>query len=223
MKKNKTTSIHLKTIKKSLSPKEKARYDKLIDAAAEVFLEYGFEKAKMSEIVKRAGGSLVTIYKIFGNKETIFTEVLSKKTEKVFSGIVEYSTVSYSENFEDFLYDIGKKIIALTTNDIIYTFHRLIVSEGYKNDAKVGKLFFENAIKRTASIVAEYFEGERERGNIDIEDPVLAAYQFLHLLKEPFFFAKVLGVNTNNNPIFDVEKSLRQTVKIFSRAMLVKK
>ncbi|MDR0579455.1 MAG: TetR/AcrR family transcriptional regulator [Campylobacteraceae bacterium] len=210
-----------KVTKQSLSSREKARYDKLINAAAEVFLEYGFEKAKMSEIVKRAGGSFATVYKIFDNKEAIFVEVLSQKTKKIFSNID--LAISYSENFEDFLYNIGKKIISVTTNNNTCCFHRLIISEGYKNDAKVGKLFFENAIKPTASIVAEYFERERERGNIDVEDPVLAAYQFLHLLKEPFFFAKILGVNINNNPIFDVEKSLRQTVKIFSKGILVQK
>jgi TetR/AcrR family transcriptional repressor of cmeABC operon len=222
MQKNKSTLTEAKITKESLSPKEKARYDKLIDAAAEVFLQYGFEKAKMNEIIKRAGGSFVTIYKIFGSKEAIFTEVLSKKTEEVFKNI-ERSAISYGENFEDFLYGIGKQIITLTTSDEICTFHRLILFEAHKNNAKVGKLFFENAIKRTASMVEKYFIRERERGNIEIEDPALAAYQFLHMLKEPFFFAKILGVDTDNNPLFDAERSLRQTIKIFSRAMLVKK
>jgi TetR/AcrR family transcriptional repressor of cmeABC operon len=222
MKKNKNAPIIRKTTKKSLSLKEKARYDKLIDAAAEVFLQYGFEKAKMNEIVKRAGGSFVTIYKIFGSKEAIFTEVLSKKTEEVFKNI-ECSTASYGENFEDFLYGIGKKIITLTSSNEICTFHRLILLEAHKNDAKVGKLFFQNAIKRTAAIIEKYFIRERERGNIEIEDPALAAYQFLHVLKEPFFFAKILGIDTDSNPLFDTEKSLRQTIKIFSKAMLVKK
>ncbi|MDR1007259.1 MAG: TetR/AcrR family transcriptional regulator [Campylobacteraceae bacterium] len=221
MRKSKTMPTCIKTAKESLSPKEKARYDKLIDAASKVFLQYGFEKAKMCKIIKQAGGSFVTMYKIFGNKEALFVEVLSQKTEEIFSSI-EHSAISYSENFEDFLYDIGKKIIALSTTDDSIAFHRLIIYEGHKNNAKVGKLFFENAIKRTVSIVAKYFERERERGNISIEDPTLAAYQFLHLLKEPFFLAEILGVDTNN-PVFDVEKSLRQTVKIFSKGMAVKK
>ncbi|MDR2342722.1 MAG: TetR/AcrR family transcriptional regulator [Campylobacteraceae bacterium] len=211
-----------KIIEKQLSPKEKARYDKLISAAAEVFLKYGFEKAKMSEIVKRSGGSFATVYKIFDNKEAIFIEVLSQRTKEIFADI-EHSAISYSDNFEDFLYNIGKKIISLTTNDAVYIFHRLIISEGYKNDAKVGKLFFENAIKRTAAIIEKYFIRERERGNIEIEDPALAAYQFLHVLREPFFFAKILGIDTNNNDIFDIEKSLRQTIKIFSKGILVQK
>ncbi|MDR3177687.1 MAG: TetR/AcrR family transcriptional regulator [Campylobacteraceae bacterium] len=218
MKNNKIKTVHVE----SLSPKERVRYDKLIDAAAKVFLEHGFEKATMCDIIRRAGGSFVTMYKIFGSKEAIFTEVLSKKTEEVFKNI-ERSIVSYGENFEDFLYGIGKEIITLTTNDEICTFHRLILSEAHKNGARVGKLFFENAIKRTASIIERYFIREKERGNIEIEDPALAAYQFLHMLKEPFFFAKILGIDTDNNPLFDVEKSLRQTIKIFSRAMLVKK
>ncbi|MDR0407533.1 MAG: TetR/AcrR family transcriptional regulator [Campylobacteraceae bacterium] len=211
-----------KIAKESLSPKEKVRYDKLIDAASKVFLQYGFEKAKMCEIIKQAGGSFVTMYKLFGNKEAIFIEVLSQKSKEFFSSI-ESSAISYSENFEDFLYDIGKKIIELSANESTYAFHRLIISEGHKNNAKVGKIFFDNTIKRIASIMAEYFIKEQKKGNINIEDPTLAAYQFLLLLKEPFFFAKILGVDTDNDPVFDIEKSLRQTVKIFFKGMVVKK
>ena len=35
-------------------------------AAREVFLEFGYENANMAEIVRRAGGSLSTLYAQFG-------------------------------------------------------------------------------------------------------------------------------------------------------------
>ena len=54
-----------------------------LDAAQEVFLEQGFEAANMSEIVRRAGGSLATLYAQFGDKEGIFLAMLETRMKEV--------------------------------------------------------------------------------------------------------------------------------------------
>lgn len=47
-------------------------------AASEVFVEAGFEKAKMAVIAERAGVSVGSVYNYFGNKEAIFEEILQE-------------------------------------------------------------------------------------------------------------------------------------------------
>lgn len=42
-----------------------ARREAIIDAAASVFLEMGYERASMNEVTKRMGGSKATIYSYF--------------------------------------------------------------------------------------------------------------------------------------------------------------
>jgi TetR/AcrR family transcriptional repressor of cmeABC operon len=203
----------------AMSSRAQARYDKLIKAASEVFLERGFEEASMSEIVKRAGGSLSTIYEMFGSKEQLFRETLSIGTERFFADIIK--GMSFDEGFEEFLYAIGSRVLGAMHDEKIFVFHRLIVHEGFKNNAKLGKIFFECSQMRVANFIAKYFDKQKECGIIDVEDTTLAAHQFVQAVKEPLFFAKLLGLDTNS-ALFDADKSLRQTIKLFGNGMLKK-
>lgn len=51
---------------------DKARHDRIISAAEEVFFVRGFAAATMEEIAKSAGMSKRTLYKHFDNKEALF-------------------------------------------------------------------------------------------------------------------------------------------------------
>jgi AcrR family transcriptional regulator len=50
-----------------------------LKAARDVFLEYGYEAANMAEIVKRAGGSLSTLYAQFGGKKGLFEAMIDAR------------------------------------------------------------------------------------------------------------------------------------------------
>ena len=78
-----TTTDHLEnvfsdTLRSPLRPRPQVdlcrrgeiRAEKFLDAATEVFAEKGYQHARLSEIVARAGGSLATLYRIFGDKGT---------------------------------------------------------------------------------------------------------------------------------------------------------
>lgn len=55
-----------------------ARREAIIDAAASVFLEMGYERASMNEVTKRMGGSKATIYSYFPSKEELFIAVVNR-------------------------------------------------------------------------------------------------------------------------------------------------
>ena len=44
----------------------------ILDVAAEVFREAGFERASMSEICTRVGGAKATLYNHFASKDELF-------------------------------------------------------------------------------------------------------------------------------------------------------
>ena len=54
-----------------------------LKAARDVFLEYGYEAANMAEIVKRAGGSLSTLYAQFGGKKGLFEAMIDARVNEL--------------------------------------------------------------------------------------------------------------------------------------------
>lgn len=52
------------------------RRHSIVEAARTLFVEQGFERTTLGNIVDRAGGSLATIYKLFGNKEGLLDAVV---------------------------------------------------------------------------------------------------------------------------------------------------
>ena len=57
------------------------RAENFLDAATEVFAEKGYQHARLSEIVARAGGSLATLYRIFGDKEGLASAILERRLD----------------------------------------------------------------------------------------------------------------------------------------------
>mgnify|MGYP000547403108 CR=1 FL=1 len=56
--------------------------EKLLLCAVNEFAEYGYEGARVDNIVKAAGCSKQTVYHHFGNKENLFIEVLEYNLER---------------------------------------------------------------------------------------------------------------------------------------------
>ena len=65
--------------------KSEARRQAILDVAAEVFREHGFEHASMSEMTARLGGSKSTLYSYFASKEELFLEVMHVNRHPIFS------------------------------------------------------------------------------------------------------------------------------------------
>jgi len=204
---------------KPLSCKAESRCTKFLDVAYRLFLENGYEKVSMNDIVKHAGGSLATLYKHFGNKEQLFIYVLEQKTEELF-GDWGRQSVCYKGRLEAFLMMIGKSYLDLVADDDAILFNRLIVSLGYLDETKLTKETILNLMMQPIKIISEYLENEKESGRINVDDTTLCAHQFLNALEEPFMFPRVLGVETDISEATRL-KALTQLVKIFCRGLSV--
>ncbi|MBQ6109244.1 MAG: TetR/AcrR family transcriptional regulator [Thermoguttaceae bacterium] len=79
----------LEELEKPKTARGKARYEEILSAAHKLFLEKGFERTSINEIVKEAGGSMATAYRWFQNKETLFIVVFLRSTELVSGKIRE--------------------------------------------------------------------------------------------------------------------------------------
>jgi len=204
---------------KLLSGKAYERCTKILDVAFRLFLENGYEKVSMSDIVKHSGGSLATLYKHFGSKEQLFIYILEQKSEEVF-GEWGRRSLCYEGRLEAFLMETGKIFLDLvTTQDAIF-FHRLIISIGYIDDTKLNKVLIQNLMSIPVKIVSDYLDNEKLKGNIEVEDTKLVADQFLNAVKGPFLFQRIVGIDIDISEEIR-SKALNQIVTIFCRGLLI--
>ena len=50
-----------------------------VEAARTLFVEQGFDRTTLADVVDRAGGSLATLYKLFGNKAGLLAAVVQER------------------------------------------------------------------------------------------------------------------------------------------------
>ena len=62
-----------------------ARRRAFLDAAMQLFMEKGYGATSLHDVVSRSGGSLSTLYEMFGNKAGLFRELIEDKCATVSS------------------------------------------------------------------------------------------------------------------------------------------
>ncbi|MBI3439694.1 MAG: TetR/AcrR family transcriptional regulator [Proteobacteria bacterium] len=153
-----------------------ARRHAFLLAAREVFLEQGYEEASVNDVVRRAGGSLATLYAQFGNKEGLFLAVAQDQHERFVQAITP-ECVDHLK-LEDGLQAIGERYLAaLLTRDNL-AFFRIIVGEGRKFPQLLQRYMATGADKVRA-VVVDFLKSHATQ----VENPDMVASYFLELMR----------------------------------------
>ena len=90
-------------------PRGEKRRDEIAAVAERVFLELGFNDTTMQIVASRAGASKETLYRHFGSKEGLFSEVVRARAERVY-GQVE-SEIGQRNDPRDVLKRLGFNLL----------------------------------------------------------------------------------------------------------------
>jgi len=146
-----------------------ARRQAFLQAAREVFLEQGYEAASVNDVVRRAGGSLATLYAQFGNKEGLFFAVLQDQHERFIRAITPDSVDHLS--LEEGLQAIGERYVrGLLTRENI-SFYRIMIGEARKFPEQMRRYNSTGGADKVTSVLANFL---RAKGVMS-DDPELGA------------------------------------------------
>ncbi|GAB7216107.1 TetR/AcrR family transcriptional regulator [Dickeya zeae] len=171
-----------------------ARRDAIVAAAAEVFLEIGYERASMDEVARRAGGSKATLYKYFSSKETLFETVVRNYSARFLTeaanGLTqpEYQHLTLEQKLTRFGEDM-LRVVACDNQAL--QIYRVVLGEAGHSD--IGQLFLESGIRQSMEALAQEMSAAMERGELAPANPMLRAIQFTTLVKaetEALFFLR---------------------------------
>lgn len=160
--------------------KTEARRQHIVDLAAEVFRELGFEGASMAEICARAGGSKATLYNYFPSKEALFFEVMGQSCEAEFEAAYQAIDVAI-DDIGEALQIFGERFLgALYAPEVQAMRHLAIASSG---KTELGRLIYERGVLRSQALVAEALSAAMARGKLRRADPAIVTRQLYALLE----------------------------------------
>lgn len=156
--------------------------DVIRDAAAALFLEKGYQGTSMDEIAAAAHISKQTIYTHFADKETLFADLVLGNADRVDEFVQSLvQGVRATPDVAQALQQLARSYVHIVSRPEVLRLRRLVIGESGRFP-DVARAYFERVPQRTYAALAELLGELSERGDLGLDDPVLAAQQFAWLI-----------------------------------------
>ena len=190
-------------------PEPLSKRDAIVAAAGHLFLEVGFENTSMDAIAEAANVSKRTVYNHFTGKDVLFGEVMMGWCKAL--GGPEGPPAS--DDPADGLATFGRQMLNLVTSPMpVSLLSRLIAGRDQFPD--LCQAFWRAGPDRVGGYLTEYLADLDRRGILKVDDPTLAAMQFIGLVIGPFHLRRLLDIGAP--PTADeIDSTVDRAVAIF--------
>lgn len=173
------------------SAQPRSRRDAILQVAAEVFFEQGYAATSIDAIIERAGGSKRNIYSEFGNKEGLFSAIVTENANKVLSTLAIEEIEGH--DLRETLTAFGQHLMAVYMSPALIGTFRTVIAEANRYPDLV-KSFYEKGPGRATARLAEVLEVAKARGEIQADDCLLVAGHFVGMIRDNLHLQVVLGL-----------------------------
>lgn len=181
-----------KTEKTGVNVNPEGARQAILQAALKTFLEHGFGATSMEKIAQAANVSRRTVFNQFASKEALF----NASVEQVWTGMPVLEISTDQRSFADpqaGLRELGLAISDFWARPESVALVRLIISEARTFPGLAQNYLERGKVPALRSLIS-YLENLKERGQLRLSDPDLAARQFVGLINEPLLWFRVLGL-----------------------------
>ncbi|MBP2299729.1 TetR/AcrR family transcriptional regulator [Azospirillum picis] len=193
-------------------PRGLARRQAILAAARRLFIEKGFEKTTLSDIIGEAGGSRATLYEQFGDKDGLFRAIMEEDNAMILSGLAPARAddrVTPEAGLTAFALHLVKALLNDETTGTV----RILIAEGDRVP-DIAESFFrigpENAIRR----LADYLQHLSDAGELHVENPAATAQAFLGMVTGNLLIRRLI-LPESAPAIPDLDRYVRQAVRLF--------
>lgn len=164
--------------RKAGRPRDPAKYGAIIAAAREAFFARGFHAATIEDIAQAAGVSKVTVYSRFGDKDTLFEEVIRAESGRM--AAVFDSELSAGHGLEEKLNAFGLALARFKFSEAHLAVDRVLMNE-IAQIPDLARRFVAAGPQLCMGGLAGMLGEAAERGEIEIDDAKLAAEDIVGL------------------------------------------
>ncbi|MDB5892643.1 MAG: transcriptional regulator, TetR family [Rhodoferax sp.] len=174
--------------------KGEARRMRLLDAAADAFMQHGFAATSMQLIVQQAGGSATTAYQLFGNKEGLLLAVLQRELDQL--GAEVFPDVPAERPVRAALEHIVARLLGFCVRQRSVRFYRLVMAESQRLPEVAGYMRSQIDMLIHAPLI-RCLDNACARGELRIDDTRQATLMLGHLINGIAHEARILGGYTD--------------------------
>ena len=167
------------------------KFDQVLEGARAIFLRDGFEGASVDDIAREAGVSKATLYSYFPDKRILFVEVAKRECRRQADEALQLVALTAPPDIV--LPEAARRIIDFFLSEFGRAVFRICVAEADRFP-ELGREFYESGPALVRDRIATYLEGAVARGELAIDDTLLAADQFAELCKAGIFPAVIFGI-----------------------------
>ncbi len=193
---------------------DNAKRQQIMDGARRIFLQDGFDGASIGDIVRAAGVSKGTLYAYFPSKEKLFEALVIEDRRN--QAEVLFTLDENDRDVARVLRRLGASFLDMLLQPDSLAFLRIVAGASAKFPA-IGKAFFDAGPCYGTTRLGAYFERLTAQGVLRVDDPPLAARQFLDLCKTGIHLRMMLG-DCTMPAREEIDRNLDSAVKVFLAA-----
>jgi TetR/AcrR family transcriptional repressor of mexJK operon len=153
-----------------------------MEAATTLFLRNGYLGTSMDEVAALAGVSKQTVYTHFADKEQLFAELVRGNTSRVEEFIPTIGRIlDQTLDLELDLRELARTYVSYVIQPRVLQLRRLIIGEAGRFP-ELARTYFEQVPQRLVHTLASHMRRLADRGQLSVDDPVLAAQHFAWLI-----------------------------------------
>jgi len=206
--------LELKKPAPTAAEEDNAKRQQIVEGARKVFLTQGFDAASMNDIARTAGVSKGTLYVYFENKEKLFQVICSQECEAHAEDLLKFTRGDM--DVESTLTRVGTAFVKYLCRKDKASTARTVIAIAERMP-EVGFSYYESGPARGTARLETYLRQQMAAGVLEIEDPEIAAAQFIESCHATLF--KPLIFNFGKPPTEErIAHCVRIAVKTFLAA-----
>jgi TetR/AcrR family transcriptional regulator, mexJK operon transcriptional repressor len=150
----------------------------IIAAAREAFLEKGYDGVSMDEVANRAGVAKQTVYARYASKDALFLAVVESVQGRMLSAV----SAAGPHAIRDRLHRIARELLDVVLDSSILSLSRIALGASYRFPT-LGHSIYGARINELHAVLADIIEQAAKEGCLLVDDPTVAAEQFLALIR----------------------------------------
>lgn len=201
------TPVHRQPRGRPLAQDQAQKQEYLLQVARECFIERGFGESSLEGIAAASGISKMTIYRWFGSKTGLFREVMLHLADETVDQL--HDPLNDPRPLDAVLNDLALALYDSQVKPASAALTRLMIAEAPRFP-KVVREVQTLVVRRSLSIVENYFAELGRRGVLRVDDAFRMAHQFATLAIGSYRFLLI-----DSDSEAEEKERVRSAVRLF--------